>query len=100
LEWLVRVRLVSCPVDSRRAEENEFNADDVFSLFLPYHDLPHFLSRSAVRLGTLSDVRAQARPNAPWNLLNAYKLARGQFTIFPWKDSLAGVLPRGLGGLT
>lgn len=48
LEWLVR-RFRCAPSTSlqiiealRKSRINEFNVEDVISLFLPYHDTPHF----------------------------------------------------------
>ncbi|KAH9044915.1 hypothetical protein EDB83DRAFT_2406035 [Lactarius deliciosus] len=55
LEWLVR-----------RFRINEFNVEDVLSLFLPYHDTPHFAKMITI---------LRVEPDAPWNFLNAYKSA-------------------------
>lgn len=55
LEWLVR-----------RFRINEFNVEDVLSLFLPYHDTPHF-----AKMVTILHIK----PDAPWSFLNAYKSA-------------------------
>lgn len=55
LEWLVR-----------RFRINEFNVEDVLSLFLPYHDTPHFAKMVSILC---------VEPDAPWNFLNAYKSA-------------------------
>ncbi|KAI9451428.1 hypothetical protein BJY52DRAFT_1297951 [Lactarius psammicola] len=55
LEWLVR-----------RFRINEFNVEDVLSLFLPYHDTPHFAKMVTI---------LRVEPDAPWNFLNAYKSA-------------------------
>lgn len=48
LEWLVR-RFRCAPstflqiIEAlRKSRINEFNVEDVLSLFLPYHDTPHF----------------------------------------------------------
>ncbi|KAH9989552.1 hypothetical protein BJV77DRAFT_1069406 [Russula vinacea] len=55
LEWLVR-----------RFRINEFNVEDVLSLFLPYYDTPHF-----AKMVTILHIK----PDAPWGFLNAYKSA-------------------------
>ncbi|KAI9454082.1 hypothetical protein F5148DRAFT_1378333 [Russula earlei] len=55
LEWLVR-----------RFRINEFNVEDVLSLFLPYHDSPHF-----AKMVTILHVK----PDTPWGFVNAYKSA-------------------------
>ncbi|KAF8259327.1 armadillo-type protein [Lactarius quietus] len=55
LEWLVR-----------RFRINEFNVEEVLSLFLPYHDTPHFAKMVSI---------LHVQPNAHWNFLNAYKSA-------------------------
>ncbi|KAI9435473.1 hypothetical protein H4582DRAFT_1969649 [Lactarius indigo] len=55
LEWLVR-----------RFRINEFNVEDVLSLFLPYHDTPHFAKMVTI---------LRVEPDAPWNFLNAYRSA-------------------------
>ncbi|KAH9054895.1 hypothetical protein EDB87DRAFT_1644309 [Lactarius vividus] len=55
LEWLVR-----------RFRINEFNVGDVLSLFLPYHDTPHFAKMITI---------LRVEPDTSWNFLNAYKSA-------------------------
>ncbi|KAI0295094.1 armadillo-type protein [Multifurca ochricompacta] len=50
----------------RESRVNEFNVEDILSLFLPYHDSPHFAKMLTI---------LHLKPDAPWNFLNAYKLA-------------------------
>lgn len=45
---------------------NEFNAEDILRLFLPYHDSPHF-----TKMVTILHIR----PNSTFSFLNAYKSA-------------------------
>jgi U3 small nucleolar RNA-associated protein 10 len=64
---------------------NEFNVEDVLSLFLPYHDSPHFTKMVTILLvkwarfsfgGPLSPLLMLVRrPDAPWGFLNGYKSA-------------------------
>ncbi|KIJ60905.1 hypothetical protein HYDPIDRAFT_42974 [Hydnomerulius pinastri MD-312] len=55
LEWLVR-----------RFRINEFNVDAVLSLFLPYHEAPHFVKMLSI---------LHVQPNSPFAFLLAFKSA-------------------------
>ncbi|KAF8901036.1 armadillo-type protein [Gymnopilus junonius] len=55
LEWLVR-----------RFRINEFNIEAVLSLFLPYHESPHFAKMITI---------LQIKPNSTWSFLIPYKSA-------------------------
>lgn len=53
IEWLVR-----------RFRINEFNVQDILSLFMPYHESPHFAKM--VSILSIDD-------NSPWRFLSAFK---------------------------
>ena len=53
IEWLVR-----------RFRINEFNARDVMSVFMPYHESPHFAKMVSI---------LSIEGNAPWSFLSGYK---------------------------
>ncbi|KAI0052438.1 hypothetical protein FA95DRAFT_1483564 [Auriscalpium vulgare] len=55
LEWLVR-----------RFRIHQFNVEDVLTLFLPYHDSPHFTKMVSI---------LHIKPNTSWAFLVAYKSA-------------------------
>ncbi|CAG7851278.1 SubName: Full=Uncharacterized protein {ECO:0000313/EMBL:CCA66475.1} [Serendipita indica DSM 11827] len=55
IEWLVR-----------RYRANEFNVDTLLTVFLPYHNTPHF-----VKLVSILHIK----PSSPWAFLNAHKKA-------------------------
>ncbi|KAM6493306.1 hypothetical protein JOM56_011440 [Amanita muscaria] len=55
LEWLVR-----------RFRIHEFNVEDVFALFLPYHETPHFAKMLTI---------LHIKPNSTWSFLLPFKAA-------------------------
>ncbi|KAL0952425.1 hypothetical protein HGRIS_006698 [Hohenbuehelia grisea] len=63
IEWLVR-----------RFRIHEFNVEDILTLFLPYHETPHF-----AKMVTLLHIQ----PNSTWSFLLAYKSAAKNVPRFP-----------------